>query len=151
MMAELSRYPDVPGLSDVKTLKAKHDEVSRFIKNAVGYQDNVTYNTSYDTSYETKQMKQAGIHLNDSKLKCTSYKRQLQNLTKSTAYSERRLKHSQDVVNSYLQSTDPSASELNVAKYNLSYKDNQDSLRTWKAIMDEHYEELNKVGENENL
>ena len=135
----------------LKTLKAKHDEVSHFIRNAVGYQQNVTYNTSYDTSYETKQIKQAGVYLSDSKLKCTIYRKQLQNLTKSAAYSDRRMKHSQDVVDSYLQSTDPSASELNVAKYNLSYKDNQDSLRTWKAIMDEHYEKLNTVEENENL
>lgn len=151
MMAELKSYPDVPGLSDVKTLKAKHEEVSRFLTNAVGHQTNVTYNTSYDTSYETKQMKQAGVYLNDSKLKCASYKKQLQNLTKSAAYADRRIKHSQDVVNSYLKSTDPSASELNSAKYNLSYKDNQDSLRTWKAIMDKHYEELNKIDENETL
>ena len=151
MMAELERYPDVPGLSDVKTLKAKHDEADRFIRNAVVRQANVTHNTSYDTSYETKKMKQASVYLSDPKIKCASLKRQLQNLKNSAAYSKRRLWHSQDVVNSYLQCIDPAASELNDAKYNLSYKDNQDSLRIWKAIMDEHYEELNKVEENENL
>lgn len=151
MMVELKSYPDVPGLSEVKTLKAKHDEADRFIRNAVERQMNVTHNTSYDTSYETKKMKQAGVYLNDPKIKCASLKRQLQNLTKSAAYSKRRLWHSQDVVGSYLQSVDPAASELNDAKYNLSYKENQDSLRAWKAIMDEHYEELNKVDENENL
>ena len=150
LMAELKSYPDVPGLSDVKTLKAKHDEADRFIRNAVARQENVTHITSYDTSYDTKHMKQASVYLNDSKIKCSSLKKQLQNLTKSAAYSKRRLWHSQDVVKSYLECTDPIAKELNRAISNISY-DVKDSTDLWIQTMENHYKELNKIDENENL
>lgn len=149
MMSELKRYPKVPGLTQVKNLYKVHSDAASFIANAVKPQPNVDYKTKYDSDYETKMMQDAQVFLNKSDLRCSSLRTSLKNLTQRGAYKSRRLNHSQDVVKSYLECTDPAPLELNTAKYNLSYKDCADSLNVWKQKMDEHNRELNRTEDEE--
>ena len=149
MMGELMRYPDVPGLDEVNSLNQKHTQVSVFVGSAVERQANVTYQVAYDSDYENKHMLQAQNYLEDTQLYCKDLKSQLENLKKRSAYAGRRLWHSQDVVKSYLESTDPRVRQLNIAISMLSYEV-QDSVDRWSAIMQEHYDELNRIANDEN-
>lgn len=141
LMKELSSYPKVPGLSELKATKKIHDDAESFANSGVGYQSVTTYRTPYDKNYESKKKSTASSYLGNQKLKCGIIKKKLTNLTQASAYNSRRKAYCESVTKLYLQTSNSAASELNAAKACLNIFNGDKS--DWKSRMDEHYKELN--------
>lgn len=141
LMKELSSYPKVPGLSDLKSKKKIHDEAESFANSGIGYQSVTNYRTPYDKNYESKKMSTASSYLSNQKLKCGIIKKKLKTLTQASAYNNRRKAYCESITNLYLQTSNPAVSELNAAKSCLNIYNGDKS--DWKSRMDEHYKELN--------
>lgn len=150
MMAELKTYTkndsiQAPGLKEVLSLKKLHDEAANFTRTAIGRQSVNSYRTTYDKSHETKQISKATSYLENSKIKCKTIRKKLENLTKSSAYNYRKNAYCEDIVKHYLECSNPAKSELNAVKANL--KIYVGDVQPLKDQLDAHYEELNKDNE----
>lgn len=149
LLKELAAYPNVPGLSDVKVLKGIHEEADRFVRSAVGRQKVLTYRESYDKNHENRKIAQARRYLGNSQIKCNALKKDLQNLSHTSAYNSRRKAYCMKIVELYLQCTTAEKRELNAAKANLNVYNGKE-ISSWKEQMDAHYEELIKLEEQKN-
>lgn len=142
----ISGYKEAPGYSDLLSLKQLHDRVKDFAWGSMPSQNIANYRTAYDSGYESDKKAKAKEYLENSKLKCASTRARLEALTGSSPYAERRLRYCASILDSYLESDRPEVSELNAVKANLQiYNSYQsDSVSRWKAVAQQHYEELNK-------
>lgn len=141
LMKELSSYPKVPGLSELKAIKKVHDDAESFSNSGIGYQSVTNYRTPYDKNYESKKMSTASSYLGNEKLKCGIIKKKLTTLTQASAYNNRRKAYCESITKKYLQTSNSAVSELNAAKACLNIFNGDKS--DWKSRMDEHYKELN--------
>ena len=141
LMKELSPYPKVPGLLELKAIKKVHDDAESFANSGIGYQSVMNYRTPYDKNYESKKMSTASSYLGNQKLKCCLIKKKLTTLTQVSAYNNRRKAYCESITKLYLQTSNSAVSELNAAKACLNIYNGDKS--DWKSRMDEHYKELN--------
>lgn len=142
LFAELTLFTDTPGYQEALNAKIKHDQAVAFANTKIAYQTVKTYEDIYDLKYETDNIRKAKEYLEDSSLKCSSTRNQLEKLSVESSYKGRRNQYCQSIVNNYLKCTDTRKSVLNETKKRLSVCKDDKKVSGWKSEMEKHYNSL---------